>query len=427
MALYIANNLSAATAHRWLQASDASMSRSIERLSSGFRINSAADDAAGLVISETLRTGIAGIQQASNNTTNAVNMMKTAEKALDEQETQLRKIRTLVLHAGNNTGSAEALAADQAEINQAVSAIDRIATQTTFGGISLLNAGTDGEDNINGRTFQLGSEQGQSVTFSLPSTFAGTTISADMTALSLGMTQSAAGSGPSTATAGTAAYAAGGAANFKYVDITYSRANGTTYHVVSTFAATSTIAQAETAINADIDAAVGAGTTTETTAGGFRATTDAGATKLIIRATTNNTADQSASASVSVVSYSTDGSVSGFENGQTHAGVANTTTRIDVEAGSGYDTYLGYIDSALKKVNGLRVNMGAFQRNNLESNLARLAVAKENLQASESSIRDTDMADEMVNFTKSQILMQAGQAMMAQANQAPNSILQMLR
>ena len=425
MSLDIANNLSAMDAHRWMQVNDANTSTAIERLSSGYQINSAADDAAGLVVSESFQTSIEGMQQATKNTTDAINMMKTAESALDGQETQLQTIRNLVLDASNNVGNTDALAADQAEIDQSVTAIDRIATQTKFGTISLLNSGSG--NNINGRTFQLGDQTGEGVTFTLPTTFNGTTISGDMTALSLGITQSAGGAGP-TAT-GSSAYVAGGAAtNTNFLDITYTHANGTTQHVVAAYAANTTAANVATAINTSINNALGAGFAVDTNANGFMATTDVTG-KIVIRATTANTADQSVNAKVSVVGYSNDATaVTGFESGQTDTGSSNTTRLLDVTAnGANYDNYLEVVDTALAKVNGLRVNLGAFESENLENNLNRLSVSQENLQSSQSAIKDTDMAAEMVQYTSSSILTQAGQAMMTQANTASNNILQMLR
>ena len=425
MSLDIANNLSAMDAHRWMQINDANTSTAIERLSSGYQINSAADDAAGLVVSESFQTSIEGMQQATKNTTDAINMMKTAESALDGQETQLQTIRNLVLDASNNVGNTDALAADQAEIDQSVTAIDRIATQTKFGTISLLNSGSG--NNINGRTFQLGDQTGEGVTFTLPTTFNGTTISGDMTALSLGITQSAGGAGP-TAT-GSSAYVAGGAAtNTNFLDITYTHANGTTQHVVAAYAANTTAANVATAINTSINNALGAGFAVDTNANGFMATTDVTG-KIVIRATTANTADQSVNAKVSVVGYSNDATaVTGFESGQTDTGSSNTTRLLDVTAnGANYDNYLEVVDTALAKVNGLRVNLGAFESENLENNLNRLSVSQQNLQSSESAVKDTDMAAEMVQYTSSNILTQAGQAMMTQANTASNNILQMLR
>lgn len=292
MSLRISQNITAQNAHRWMGTADSSMSKSIERLSSGFRINSAADDAAGLVISENLRTQVSGLTVAAQNTQDGINKIKTTEAALNEVETQLRNMRDLTLHAANNYKDSAATAADSAQIDQAAKAIQRIADQTEFAGVKLLSGGTT---NIGGAEFQIGANATQSVKFDLSSTsFNGQAVSADMTTATLGI-----GTVAGSVTAGTAS------ANF--------------------------------------------------------------------------------------------------------------------------DTIITTIDNALKKVNGLRVNLGAFQKNNLESNLNSISIAKENLAASESSIRDTDMAAEMTSFTKNQILMNAASSMLTQANQSSQSILQMLR
>ena len=140
-------------------------------------------------------------------------------------------------------------------------------------------------------------------------------------------------------------------------------------------------------------------------------------------------ADKDSAASVVVLTdKSSTASATGFTSTPTSATGRNSAQSIDVSAVSAnFDNILNQLDTSLKMVNGLRVHLGAFQKNNMESNLTSLSVAKENISASESAIRDTDMASEMVSFTKSQILMQASQAMLTQANQAPQGILSMLR
>ncbi|HEX2951314.1 MAG TPA: flagellin [Armatimonadota bacterium] len=294
MSLRISQNITAMNAHRWMNTADSSMSKSIERLSSGYRINSAADDAAGLVISEGLRTQVSGLTVAQQNTQDGINMIKTSEAALNEVETQLRNMRDLTLHAANNANNSGSLAADSAQMSQASDAIDRISTQTEFAGVKLLDA----TSNIGtGTFFQIGANAGQQASFDLMSTsvtYDGVTVTGDMSASGLG---------------------------------------------IDTLAA-------------------------------------------------------------SVLSGTSAGD---------------------------FDAIVNSIDTALKQVNGLRVNLGAFQKNNLESNLNSISVASENLSASESAIRDTDMAAEMTNFTKNQILVQSASAMLTQANQSSQNILQMLR
>jgi flagellin len=144
MSLTINTNTSALTAHRMLTGSDSSVGKSIERLSSGFRINNAGDDPAGLVISEKLRAQVSGLGQAIKNAGDAVNMVKTAEGALNQVNTLLRSMRDLAVHAANaGANDTAAITADQAQITNAIASINKIATETQFGNKMLLD-GTAG-------------------------------------------------------------------------------------------------------------------------------------------------------------------------------------------------------------------------------------------------------------------------------------------
>ncbi|MHB9108494.1 MAG: flagellin N-terminal helical domain-containing protein [Armatimonadota bacterium] len=420
MSLRINQNISALTAHRWLQTNDSSMAKSIERLSSGFRINSAADDAAGLVISETLRTQISGMGVAQRNTQDAINMIKTTEKALDEIETQLRNVRDLALHASSANGNAALIAADQAQVDKALQSIDRIAGQTEFAGQKLLSTGAG--NSIEGKVFQIGAQSGQTATFNADGLgFGSVTMKTDMHAASLGFT-GAAGAYAS-ATSGSA-FSAMAAAETEAFHVVWQRSNGDTEIVDFTVTAGGAgIADADemvTAINAELTTA-GYGDLLE-------AKNEAGSIAIAVVDRMENLAEQSTSSTLTVYSEPSNatGALFNFagvsDSGTTAtAGITLSTDPAD------YSALFTAIDSAMSQVEGLRVSLGAFQKNTLESNLNSLGVTKENLAASESAIRDTDMAAEMVSFTRAQILMQAGQSMMSQANQAPQSILQMLR
>lgn len=287
MALRINQNIGALAAHRWVNLNDVSLSRSIEKLSSGFRINAAADDPAGLVISENLRAQVSGLGQAVSNTQQAINMLKTAESALQEIQNLLRGMRDLALHAAN-TGANDtiSIAADQSQIAQAIESIDRISEQTQFGNMKLFDTASSG--NLDSKEFQVGANANQTVTLDLT----GSTLVSDLHTANLG----------------------DGTDSVDGIDVT-----------------------------ADAQGAI------------------------------------------------------------------------------------AVLDASLTQISNLRVYLGSVQKNTLESNLASLSVARENVAASESSIRDVDMALEMITFTRNQILLQAGTAMLTQANQAPQVILQMLR
>jgi flagellin len=273
MSLRIQNNVEAFNAHRQLVTTGREMSKSMERLSSGYRINRAADDAAGLAISEKLRAQIGGVDQAQRNAQDAVSLVQTAEGALNEVHSMLQRVRDLAVQYNNGTLATADKAAITAEVAQLCSEISKIGNDTKFNGNALLSGKT-------AITFQTGAEDNQTISLS-----------------------------------GVALFGSG-----------------------STFSVNS-----------------------------------------------------------GVFSFSATGTVT-----------------------------LASIDEAIANVSAVRGDLGATQ-NRLEHTLNNLATYQENLTSSESRIRDVDMADEMVNFTKLQILQQAGTSMLAQANQAPQSVLSLLR
>jgi flagellin len=271
MSLRIQNNIEAFNAHRQLVGSADKMAKSMERLSSGFRINRAADDSAGLAISEKLRAQIGGLQQAQRNAQDAVSLVQTAEGAMSEVHAMLGRVRDLAVQFNNGTLSASDKAAITAEVAQLCAEISRIGSQTKFNGISLLTGGAS-------ITFQVGADDGQTLTVAARNLF-------------------------------------------------------------------------------------GAG-----------------------------------------VSYDIDSAILSFSG----------------------TVALASIDSAIANVSTARSSFGSVQ-NRLDHTLNNLSSYEENLQSSESRIRDVDMASEMVQFTKYQILQQAGTSMLAQANAAPQSVLSLLR
>jgi flagellin len=420
MSLRINQNISAMSAHRYLTSNDANMSKQIEKLSSGLRINSAADDAAGLVISENLRTQISGLSQASQNTQDGINMIKTAEAALNEIGVQLRNIRDLTVNAANTNGNTQMLVANQAQITQGLASINRIADQTEFAGIKLL-----GSSNISGKQFQVGANAQQVAQFSLTGvTYDNVALTADMHASALGLTS--AKNASATASKAFVGIGAADPVTKESFSVVWTTAGGTvkTANVALNNATGDTLANAVTAINTALNDAANIEAVATDSTGDSTAVT-----KNFLTIRQKVAGDQDAKASVVVLTdHSSTNTATGFTSSPITSNGRSSSQSIDVSAAAAnFDNILNQIDTAMKMVNGLRVNLGAFQKNNMESNLASLSVAKENISASESAIRDTDMASEMVSFTKSQILMQASQAMLTQANQAPQGILQMLK
>jgi flagellin len=272
MGLRINQNIEALNAHRNLNSTAGSLSKSMEKLSSGLRINRAADDAAGLAISEKLRGQVKGLNQAVRNAQDGISLIQTAEGALNETHSLLQRMRELSVQAANGTLNTGDRGAIQKEISSLLAEVDRIATTTEFNTASLLNG------SATNLSFQIGANTGQSVTITI--------ASADKSALGI--------------------------------------------------------------------------------------------------------------------------------------------SGLDLSTTTGANSAIASIDSAIALVSGSRADLGAIQ-NRLEHTISNLGVAAENLQASESRIRDVDMAQEMMVFTKTQILQQAGTAMLAQANQTPQAVLQLLR
>jgi flagellin len=279
MGLAINTNVEAMNAYRNLSHTQNSLSKSLERLSSGLRINRAADDAAGLSISENLKSQINGFKRASANAQDGISLLQTAEGALNETTSLLQRVRDLAVQA-SNTGANDtaARAAISSEVTQSLAEIDRISSATVFGSKNLL----DGSNTTGGFTFHVGY-------------------------------------------------------------------NASSYN--------------------DLNVKV------------------------------------SATNSVSL-------------------GLGVTATVASINSGS--SSVLTTIDAALSTITSTRSTLGAYQ-NRLESTISNLGTAVENLSASQSRIADTDMAEEMTNYSKQQILQQAGTAMLAQANSLPNSILSLLK
>jgi flagellin len=286
MGLRIQNNVEAFNAHRQLTGTAAKAAKAMEKLSSGYRVNRAADDAAGLAISEKMRGQIGGLAQAQRNAQDAVSLVQTGEGALNEVHSMLQRIRDLKVQYSNGTLETADKQAISAEVQQLGKEISDITTKTEFNGIKLLTSGSV--------TFQVGAESADTITLT----------------------------------------------------------------------------------KTDMAAAIGSAGT-----GGLDEIIDIGAAASVAAADT-----LFASASMS----------------------------------------LDVIDEAIKNVSNARSTFGAIQ-NRLEHRLNNLSTYQENLVASESRIRDVDMAEEMVNFTKLGILQQAGTSMLAQANQTPQNVLSLLR
>ena len=397
MGLSINTNVAALNAYRNLGTTQGDLSKSLEKLSSGLRINRAADDAAGLAISEGLRAQIGGTKQAVRNAQDGISVVQTAEGALTETHSILQRMRTLSVQAANDGGlSTSAKTNIQDEIGQLKDELTRIADTTQFNGRKLLDGSYDGR-------FQVGANTGERIDVKISTAVgaAGLGVNGvDVTKLAAGI----AAAGATAAGAATTA-AAGTAGSFELAgdftkSETFDKLNGTVNYGgksidLSTvqFAAGSTATERLAALTGAIAAKLGTGITVAA----------AGSTGLTFTGSTAATAPT-----------------------QAEVDTNNAATKISFTQASGADIAIKDIDKAIGSVSKLRSELGAVQ-NRFDHTINNLNVTVENLSASESRIRDTDMAQEMVQFTRSQILSQAGTAMLAQAKNLPQSVLSLLQ
>ncbi len=385
MSTRINTNVEAFGAQRNLAMTGMSYAKSVEKLSSGLRINRAGDDAAGLSMSEKMRAQIKGLAQAQRNSQDGISMLQTGEGALNETHSILQRMRELMVQAANDTLSASDRTAITAELGQLGTEIDGTATRTKFNGLSLLNGSL--------ATSQSG---GTAATGFVVVAGTNTSVSAvDVTGAAAGKTFTM------TNAAGVLTLSDG--TNSQAVTVGAAAANGTSVLNWSQLGVKITVSS----ITGDTGVNIAAGLTTKTVI------TGAG------NASANFQVGSDASQTIAVAFGAMDANTIGI-------GVAGATAVTAAGTSAGATAYLATLDSAIQSVSNQRGVLGAAQ-NRLEHTIANLGVAQQNITASESRIRDVDMAAEMVNFTKTGILQQAGEAILAQANSAPQGILSLLR
>ncbi len=390
----INTNVDALNAQRNLNVTGQMYAKSIEKLSSGLRINRAADDAAGLSISEKLRSQVRGVNQAIRNSQDGISMIQTAEGALNEAHDIVQRMRELSVQAGNDTLSSADRVAIGEELTQLRDEIDGIASRTNFNGKNLLNGSLSVAQDTGTSTLNVGTTVGTTAITSLDVTGAAAgetyTASYDATGDTLTLTRG------SDSVAQTVAVV-DDSQTFNFSEL------GVSFTVSGTDVAD------------DIGAALDGGTIV-TSAGSGNATFQVGAD-------TGQTID----AAFNAMAANAIGSGSGTDvDAAVTAYAALTTASTDADFKTAANTLRDSLDAALTDISAQRSELGSVQ-NRLEHTVKNLGVASENLAASEARIRDADMAAETVAFTKAQILQQAGTAILAQANQAPQSVLGLLR
>jgi flagellin len=375
----INTNIASLNAQRNLNTSQSSVATSLQRLSSGLRINSARDDAAGLAISERLSAQIRGLNQAARNANDGISLAQTAEGALGEIGNNLQRIRELAVQARNATLSQSDRNALQTEAAALRDEIQRVATTTSFNGVKLLDG------SFTNMAFQVGANVGETITVS-------SIANAQVAQLGTSTIAQVTGAAASAFTAITAG------------DLTINTVS------VGPIAADTNAANRAASIAAAVNSISG---TTNVYA------TVLNSTQVTL---TNSSGGDIVIGLAGTATLATTGLTAATTNPSSSTGFA----AIDISSVAGADTAMTQMDAALNAVNTARASLGAVQ-NRFSSTVANLQTTAENLSASRSRILDTDFAAETASLTRGQILQQAGIAMLAQANALPNQVLALLR
>lgn len=475
MSQTINTNLSSLTAQRNSQRTQGELATSIARLSSGLRINSAKDDAAGLAISERFTAQIRGLNQAARNANDGISLAQVAEGGLASVGTNLQRIRELSVQSANATNSSSDRIALQQEVAQLTAEIDRVGVQTQFNGLNLLD-GT-----FASQQFQVGANAGQTISVSGIASARASALGASYTATqtsTVALTGATIVAGALTLNSLPVGAPALGAAAGQLANSAYAIAiaiNNSQSNVLATANPTSRVGSAAPAGFGPIVAgaitvngvsvpafpggsdvptqgiAVAAAINTVSAASGVTATADAagivtltapdGRNVLVGGSSLTNTG-LSAGSSYSTLTLSTSSTIAagsniviggsapgsaGFANGTTPSVITGTAiSNIDISTAAGANAALASVDAALTTINSERAKLGAIQ-NRFTSTIDNLQVSSENLTASRSRIQDADFAAETAALARAQVLQQAGTAMIAQANQMPNQVLQLLK
>jgi len=485
MALVINTNVASLNAQRNLGATQSNLARSMQRLSSGLRINSAKDDAAGLAISDRMTSQIRGLNQAVRNANDGISLAQTAEGAMQESTNILQRMRELAVQSANDSNTGTDRASLQKEVAQLQQELDRIATTTSFNGKKVLD-GT-----FTAQSFQVGANAGETISFSVGGTKS-TQIGAHQYKAS-GSINNATQATANTVTAqtltvngslGTDTVEVGagdtakkiadginnisgntgvGATAVSYAKLEVGTAGATSFDLLGKNSTGETVSAnitdtgdlteladainakaAETGITAELAADKASITLKNSEGYDIRADWKAGDVDITGLAADGETAaggavtidgsGDSATVGGNITfngdkSYSITTSDSGNTtvlNADTVASKLSSVGGIDISSKSGANDALQIIDSAISFVDTERANLGAVQ-NRFESTIANLQNISENVSAARSRILDADIAQETSNMTKQNILQQAGVSILAQANQAPQMALSLLQ
>jgi flagellin len=471
MASVINSNINSLAAQTNLNRSQASLSTSISRLSSGLRVNSSADDAAGYAIAQNFTAQINGTNQAIRNANDGISLAQTAGGALNQTTSDLQRIRQLAVQASNATNSASDRASLQQEVSQLVGDIGSIGNTTQFNGLNILDG------SYTGQSFQVGANVGNTISVTV----------ADSRAQSLGSVTAESGAGVATSGLGSSALTGGvvvngttidtsAAANLNDVVAAVNKSSSTTGVTASRALSNSnSVAYTADATNANtlningVNVSLAAGTTgsaaadaintvanqtgvsatfsggklqlTSANAGDIKLTDDAtnGVLGAVNGGTSVNKGTVTLQAGIvlsgklgTTITTGEGSSTTGKDlqllstSGAAVSAKSYQVSTLDVSTSEGAQKAIQTIDAALKQVASNAAQLGAIQ-NRFTATVANLQTASTNLSSSRSSIQDADFAAETANLTRAQVLQQAGTAVLAQANQVPNTVLSLLR
>ena len=407
MAQVINTNVPSLNAQRNLNAAQSSLATSLERLSTGLRINSAKDDAAGLAIAERFTTQIRGLNQAIRNANDGISFAQTAEGALGTVGDALQRIRELAVQAANDTNSASDRTALDNEVQQLVAEVGRVANATEFNGQKVLDG------SLSDLFFQVGANQGQTIAVS----------GVDSRSSQLGASQAVGGDSLTQDEINDV-----GITSITDVVITVD-GDGTTDAVTADLTGVTTLDDAVSVINSAIrDAAAADTDVADANLSASLRVLDNGETTIVINGNfeENNAGTSLFGVTGGVVTLddATPTTIDIF--GATSVDSEQTNlTEIDVTTRQNAFETIAAIDGALTQVNSLRAELGSVQVR-FESTISNLSISSENLSASRSRIQDADFAAETANLTRAQILQQAGTAVLSQANALPQNVLSLL-
>ncbi|CAE6787047.1 A-type flagellin [Paraburkholderia aspalathi] len=381
--LGINSNINSLVAQQNLNGSQSALSQAITRLSSGKRINSAADDAAGLAISTRMQTQINGLNQGVSNANDGVSMVQTASSALSSLTSSLQRIRQLAVQASTGSLSSSDQAALQKEVAAQISEVNRIASQTTYNGTNILD-GSAGS-----LTFQVGANVGQTISLNLSQSMSAAKIGGGLvqTGQTVGTVSLSVDSAGAYTTAASPAITA--------INVLSDGKGGYTFTDQNNQAIAATVAQAVFGSGAT------AGTGTQGTA-------------LALQAAATTTAGAGSAAQVSAVAQ-----INAINS-------PPTVSNLDISTVTGANEAMVSIDNALQTVNNLQASLGAAQNRFTAISTSQQAESTD-LSSAQSQITDANFAQETANLSKAQVLQQAGISVLAQANSNPQQVLKLLQ